>query len=138
MSIDWLNTISPTELFRLMQTGGPLNVIDVRTPAEFATVHAEGARLLPLASLDAAAAARHDGTIYVLCHSGQRAATAARQLQRVGSRDVTVVQGGTVAWEQAGLPVVRGVASGTSHERQIRIGMAVLILLAALLAWWKR
>ena len=43
-----LNTISPAECHRLIEGGQALNILDVRTPAEFARVHVLGARLMPL------------------------------------------------------------------------------------------
>ena len=46
------NTISVTELAALLASGKSLNVVDVRTPAEFARVHASSARLMPLDELD--------------------------------------------------------------------------------------
>lgn len=45
------------------------------------------------------------GRIHILCGSGARAAFAAHTLARM-SYDATVINGGIVAWKQAGLPVV--------------------------------
>jgi rhodanese-related sulfurtransferase len=44
------------------------------------------------------------------------------------------VEGGTQAWVDAGLPVVRGKKS-ISLERQVRIAAGSLVLLGAALAW---
>ena len=45
------------------------------------------------------------------------------------------VQGGTAAWEQAGLPVVRG-KKAVSLERQVRIVAGFLALTGALLGFF--
>ncbi len=109
-----------------------VELIDVRTPVEFREVHAEGARNVPLDSLDAdAIAASRNGNadlpLYVICRSGARGAKAAEQLTRAGLRDVINVEGGTMAWEQAGLPVRRG-KKAISLERQVRIAAGFLVL----------
>ena len=46
-----------------------------------------------------------------------------------------MVEGGTKAWEAAGLPVVRGQGV-ISIERQVRIGAGTLVLLGVLLGSW--
>jgi hydroxyacylglutathione hydrolase len=46
-----------------------------------------------------------DRAYYALCAAGVRAATAASILEREGFEDVTLVEGGTEAWKQAGLPL---------------------------------
>ena len=47
-----VRTITPTELDELCRRGQPVELIDVRTPAEYREVHAEFARSVPLDSLD--------------------------------------------------------------------------------------
>jgi rhodanese-related sulfurtransferase len=121
------------------QPGGEL--IDVRTPAEYAQVHAEGARLIPLDSLDPRAFMTARGPssagrpVFVLCQSGGRAAKAVERFRQAGFNDVAFVEGGTVAWERAGLPVVRGEGKVISLERQVRIAAGSLVLLGATLGW---
>ncbi|MBK7219522.1 MAG: rhodanese-like domain-containing protein [Candidatus Promineofilum sp.] len=46
-----------------------------------------------------------DRPILTICRSGHRSPLAARQLRQAGY-DVTDVDGGTMAWERAGLPLV--------------------------------
>ena len=46
-----------------------------------------------------------------------------------------VVEGGTKAWEAAGLPVVRGQGM-ISIERQVRIGAGAMVLLGVVLGAW--
>jgi rhodanese-related sulfurtransferase len=106
-------------------------LVDVRTPAEFREVHAQGAQLVPLDVLDrrAVEAARgtNAGPVYLLCASGIRATKAAEKLRNAGLDEVVVVEGGTNAWAAAGLPVIRGRKT-ISIERQVRIGAGTFVL----------
>jgi rhodanese-related sulfurtransferase len=131
-----VQTISPHELQRRRQEGKVVDLIDVRTPVEYAEIHVEGARLMPLDSLDARALAseRNGEPLYVICRSGGRAAKAYETLQAAGVNNIYSVEGGTLAWEKAGLPVVRG-AKVISLERQVRIAAGLLVLVAVALGW---
>jgi rhodanese-related sulfurtransferase len=106
-------------------------LIDVRTPAEFEEVHASVARSMPLERLDAEAVRRicadHAGPIYVICRSGSRGKQACEKLLAAGLANVVNVEGGTLAWEQAGLPVTRG-RKAMSLERQMRILMGSFVV----------
>jgi rhodanese-related sulfurtransferase len=134
-----VKTVSPSECKALIEGGRSLDILDVRTPAEFAKVHAKGARLIPLDQLDAAAlaAAHRDASapLYVICHSGARATKACERLTAAGLADVFCIEGGTVAWQQTGLPVEEGKGKVISLERQVRIAAGSLVLLGVILAW---
>jgi rhodanese-related sulfurtransferase len=132
-------TVSPQELGALLKQGEPIDLIDVRTPAEFREIHATIARNMPLDRLDAQAlAAGRNGSadkpLYVICRSGKRADQACQQLETSGLKVVNV-EGGTLAWEQAGLPVVRGKKT-ISLERQVRIAAGSLVVLGVVLGWF--
>jgi rhodanese-related sulfurtransferase len=132
-------TISPNALAALCCDGRTVELIDVRTPAEFQEIHAAAARNVPLDQLDPAAviAARNGtagGSLYVICRSGGRAAQACERFVKAGYANVVNVEGGTLAWEAAGLPVVRG-RKAMSLERQVRIAAGMLVCLGALLGW---
>jgi rhodanese-related sulfurtransferase len=131
--------ISPARLAELCSGGQPLDLIDVRTPAEFREVHVAAARNVPLDRLDPAALlqARRgpaDEPLYVVCQSGGRGRQACEKLRRAGFVNVVNVAGGTAACVAAGLPVVRG-AKTVSLERQVRIAAGSLVLLGSVLAW---
>jgi len=134
-----VKTISLEEFRRLMDLSGPISILDVRTPPEFARVHASGAVSVPLDKLDPAAiAAKHSNandSVYVICQSGGRAAKACRQLLDAGLAKVYSIEGGTVAWEKGGLPVERGSSNVISLERQVRIGAGTLVVIGVVLAW---
>ena len=130
-----ITTISPQELQRRHDAGEPLRLIDVRTPVEFREVHIPFAHNRPLDALraDAVSAERAEGQpLYVICRSGKRAQKACEKLAAAGQTNLVNVEGGTQAWEQAGLPVSRG-KKAISLERQVRICAGFLVFAGALL-----
>jgi rhodanese-related sulfurtransferase len=131
------STISPRELEELRGRGTPIDLIDVRTPAEFREVHAEPARLVPLDRLDPKAVLEgRDGAgdrpLYLIFRTGSRAKQAAERFASAGFSNVVLVEGGTLAWEGAGLPVVRGKKT-ISLERQVRIAAGSLVAVGSAL-----
>jgi rhodanese-related sulfurtransferase len=136
----------PKTFDQQVRGSGNAPLIDVRTPAEFESIHAEGARNLPLDRLSADAvcevAGTRDGKIYIICHSGMRATKACEQLRDAGIENVVCIEGGTQAWEKAGLPVVRGKRKVIAIIRQVQICAGSLILIGVIAAavtgnpWW--
>jgi rhodanese-related sulfurtransferase len=130
-----VSTITPTEAFAGRAVSN-FSLIDVRTPAEFRAIHAEGAVLVPLDRLDAKQlGGSTQGPVYLICASGTRAKLAAEKLDAAGVPQPTIIEGGTKAWEAAGLPVVRG-KSAISLERQVRIAAGSLVLIGTVLGWF--
>jgi rhodanese-related sulfurtransferase len=127
-----VSTIQPRELHTRITQGAKPYLVDVRTPGEYQAVHVPEAVLIPLDRLDPAALAKDQGVVHLLCQSGGRATRAAEQLTAAGIA-CCVVEGGTRAWAEAGLPVTRG--SGViALERQVRIGAGSLVVLGVVLA----
>jgi rhodanese-related sulfurtransferase len=131
-------SIRPNELGRLLSDGGRVELLDVRTPGEFAAAHVPGARLIPLGELDAADfLKRHGetgGPVYVLCQSGGRARRAIDKFQRAGFHGCVLVEGGTQAWIDAGLPVNRGESRVLPLMRQVQIAVGSVSAIGAVLA----
>ena len=75
-----------------------------------------------------------DQPVYLLCRSGARAAKAVEKLARAGFASGVVVTGGTLAWQEAGLPVERGTVKVISLERQVRIAAGSLVVIGVVLA----
>lgn len=131
-------TITPAELGKLLDAGRRVDLIDVRTLAEYQESHAVPARLTPLTGLDprAVMAARGESAnepLYVICRSGARSKSACDRFHAAGYPNVVNVEGGTLAWEQAGLDVVRGEKKTIALDRQVRIAAGSLVLLGAAL-----
>lgn len=133
-------TITPTELHELIRQGKPINLIDVRTPAEFRSVHATPARNVPLDAIKPDAVCQNGSTqsdepVYLICRSGSRSTKACEQLIKSGYANVISVVGGTEAWDKLGLPVNRGKGA-ISLERQVRIVAGLLVLTGAVLGYF--
>ena len=135
-----MKSISINELKIILSSAPTPDLIDVRTPAEFAGVHVSGARLLPLDNLDCAAVLAqhnrmHNGSpIYILCHSGVRAKKAAEKFAAVGFDDCAVIEGGTQAWAEAGFPVERVGRQVIPLDRQLQITIGSIVLAGVLLS----
>ncbi len=129
--------ITPEQLKQVSERGEGVELIDVRTPAEFREVHVTFARNVPLDRLDPAALRAELGEkcanpLYLICRSGARGKQACEKLAAAGMTNVVNVEGGTVACEAAGLPLVRGKKT-ISLERQVRIAAGALVLVGAVL-----
>jgi rhodanese-related sulfurtransferase len=129
--------VSPRDLHRFAAAGA-VELLDVRTPAEFAAAHVPGARLVPLDELDCAAYLKQRGAndrpVYVLCQSGGRARRAIEKFQRAGFHNCVLVEGGTQAWIDAGLPVNRGETKVLPLMRQVQIAVGFVSAAGAALA----
>lgn len=125
--------INATNLRSALESSESLNLIDVRTPAEFGEVHIEGSRLMSLDRLDAGEVKRLGAESCVLvCRSGKRAEDARRRLEAAGCEGMAVLDGGVSAWEAAGFPVRRG-REVMSLERQVRVCAGLLVVLGVVL-----
>jgi rhodanese-related sulfurtransferase len=116
-----------------------INLIDVRTPAEFSACHVPNAELTPLDALDPSALEAKFGagaSIYILCQSGGRAKKAQETLRSGSSLNPILVTGGTAGWVAAGLPVNRSSRGIISLERQVRITAGALVVFGILGSWF--
>ncbi|MER6129234.1 rhodanese-like domain-containing protein [Streptomyces sp. NPDC001795] len=112
-----------------------LTVLDVRTPAEYASGHVPGALNIPLdelrRALPALRQAASRGDLLMVCASGNRSANACRILAEHGITAATLV-GGTSAWSAAGHEVHRPKAAARGvwgMERQVRFTAGSLVLI---------
>ncbi len=95
--------------FKAEVESGRYQLVDVRTPAEYAAGHLAGSTLIDWTAPDYEQAfARLDAKRPVLlyCHSGGRSEQALEHLAQRGYQ-VQHLEGGIVAWRKAGLPVVK-------------------------------
>ncbi len=90
----------------LANAQGDYVVIDVREQWEYDEGHVPGVTLIPLGELESRISeVPTDKPIYVICRSGNRSTTASNILLNAGLEDIRNVQGGTLAWQQAGLAI---------------------------------
>jgi rhodanese-related sulfurtransferase len=88
------------------------SVFDVRQPDEYEEGHVPGAVLVSLGDVpDRLDVFPSDATVYVVCRSGARSASAVTFLREQGI-DAVNVDGGTMAWIEAGHPTVTGAGAG--------------------------
>ena len=90
--------VSPDQVHEALQAGG-VQLVDVRSKGEYAQGHLKGAKLVPVANLEAGSRKlRPDAPVVVYCLSGSRSARAARVLVEKGFTDVRNMKGGIRHW----------------------------------------
>lgn len=107
-----VTVVSPADAQAVIEAGDPrLVVLDVRTPGEFAEARLDDAILIDINEPDFAdrvAELDRDAQYVLYCRSGNRSAAAREVMDDLGFAEVYDVDGGIVAWQAAGLPVVTG------------------------------
>lgn len=125
-------TIAPADLRDALGSDTPPTVIDVRSGAEFGSVHIPGSYNVPLPLLAEHGeefASRLPGQVVLICQSGNRASQACARLGSAGVDPdaVTVLDGGIAAYEASGGDVVRGKGAW-AMDRQVRMVAGSLVL----------
>lgn len=112
-------------------------IVDVRSAGEFKSLHAQPAINIPLEQIAASQSLQQfkDKKVLCICQSGMRSKRAVEALKAAGLEQVLDIQGGTTAWAQANLPVVKGQGS-ISIERQVRIIAGALVFLGAMASYF--
>src|SRR5581483_1180479 len=99
-------TITPSALAARFDGRAPFALVDVREAGEYNSSHIPGATPMPRRQLEVALphAVPFLGTPVVLCDDdGRRAHLAAATVERLGYRDVSVLDGGINRWVTDGL-----------------------------------
>ncbi|MCW2524678.1 MAG: moeB [Frankiales bacterium] len=95
------STITPRELKELIDADKPIELIDVREPAEWEIVSIPGAKLIPKDRIlrgDALAELPQDRQIVLYCKTGVRSAESLAAVKAAGFSDAVHVQGGVIGW----------------------------------------
>ena len=91
--------IEPAVLATRLASGESVEILDVREPYEWEIARIEGARLIPLATLESRLTElAQDREIVVHCKLGGRSAQAVRRLRAAGFRNVLNLAGGIERW----------------------------------------
>ena len=94
-----------------------VQLVDVRTPREYAEGHIDGALNINVQSDDFKELAQRelskDSTVLVYCRSGRRSLDAAEMLTNLGYKVVNL-KGGIIEWEEDNLPVVTIVSNSNT------------------------
>jgi molybdopterin/thiamine biosynthesis adenylyltransferase/rhodanese-related sulfurtransferase len=130
MATDTRASIEEIQPFEAQQEidDGDVVLIDTREPHEYQEAHLEGGRLVPpglLADEIEAAAPDKSARTILYCRSGSRSALAAAQMQALGYTDVASMEGGILAWQEQGLPIV--AATGMTAEQRDRYSRHTLL-----------
>ena len=122
-----IEDISPAEAARELEAGG-VALVDTREPHEYEEAHIDGGSLVPPGLLRdeiESTVPDHSQRVLVYCRSGNRSAKAAAQMAELGYEDVANVEGGILAWQEEGLPVI--TAAGLTPEQRERYSRHTLI-----------
>jgi sulfur-carrier protein adenylyltransferase/sulfurtransferase len=115
-----IEEIAPFEAAEEIE-GGDVVLVDTREPHEYDEAHLDGARLVPPGILEdeiRSVVPDRDRRVLLYCRTGNRSGKAAEQMAALGYGNVANVEGGILAWQEQGLPVVE--AEGLSAEQRDR------------------
>ncbi|KAF1700815.1 hypothetical protein CSC68_10410 [Pseudoxanthomonas suwonensis] len=102
--------LKPAELPLVANQPGAV-VVDLSAIADFEKGHIAGSRNVIPSQFDPAGkllAGAKQSPVVVVCRTGMASAGAARKLKKAGFEQVSWLDGGIVAWQAAGLPLVKG------------------------------
>jgi rhodanese-related sulfurtransferase len=121
--------------------GRRAQLVDVRSPTEFAAAHLPGAINIPLEQIELRTPDLDaHGPIILVCQAGTRAHWAHALLADSG-KHLLVLEGGTDAWLKTGYPAVHNTAARWALERQVRLIAGFLVAMGVVLGiavsrWW--
>ncbi|MDE0612310.1 MAG: rhodanese family protein [Gammaproteobacteria bacterium] len=116
---------------------GRAELIDIRDPGERGQMRIPEARWIPLTGLEAGLKAEPHQKIGIFhCRSGRRTQIHADKLATVGYPETYILEGGIMAWKQAGYPVASDSGAPIEIMRQVQIAAGSLVLLGVILGVW--
>lgn len=130
-SVPAVTALDPQELRSWITEHEDLVILDVRSAAEFETMHIRGSYNVPLPLLSEHTdelAARLGSRVVLVCQSGVRAEQARQRLGGAGIDTAYVLTGGVPGFGTAGGDVVRG-RQRWDLERQVRLAAGSLVVL---------
>jgi thioredoxin 1 len=107
-SADDKQLLSANQFQQQLGSDSTAQLVDVRTPAEYAEAHLPGAQNMNVNGDDfeqSISKLDKNKPVYLYCRSGARSARAATQLRNNGFLRVYNMKGGIVDWQKQGLPV---------------------------------
>lgn len=100
--------ITSSQLQKLLAASG-CQLLDVRETFEHAEQHITEAKIIPLGDLEKRASElSKNQPLVIYCRSGKRSTQALTKLKELGFSQAQNLEGGILAWMQAGLPVATG------------------------------
>ncbi|MBG6224565.1 rhodanese-related sulfurtransferase [Arthrobacter sp. CAN_A2] len=126
-----VTALAPETLRTWITEHEDLIVIDVRSAAEYESMHIKGSYNVPLPLLSEHTdelAARLGSRVVLVCQSGVRAEQARQRLGKAGMDSTYVLTGGAPGFAAAGGDVVQG-RDRWDLERQVRLAAGSLVML---------
>lgn len=123
-------TTTAEELKSWMSTGTDVLILDVRSGAEFETLHITGSYNVPLPLLaehTTKIASNLGSKVVLVCQSRVRASEARKHLASAGFQDAHVLAGGVPGFRQAGGQTVSD-SKRWDLERQVRMAAGSLVI----------
>ncbi|MBB6049813.1 rhodanese-like domain-containing protein [Armatimonas rosea] len=129
-------TVTARELSARLSQGERFQLIDVRSPQEYAEGHVPGAMNLPMDQAEARLSdLQHRDPVVLICQSGTRA-TVTCSILRSHHDSLIVLEGGTKAWREAALPVVTTSTTRLSLMRQVQMIAGTALMISTALAFF--
>ena len=126
-----VTALAPETLRSWIAEHQDLVVIDVRSAAEFESLHIRGSYNVPLPLLSEHTdelAARLGSRVVLVCQSGARAEQARQRLATAGIDSAYILTGGAPGFASAGGDVIKG-KDRWDLERQVRLAAGSLVVL---------
>ncbi|MEJ5994497.1 thioredoxin domain-containing protein [Pedobacter sp. Du54] len=130
-------SISAIEFAEQLKTDNTIQLLDVRTPAEFKNGHIENAINASIGGGDfetQIATLNKSRPVFVYCLSGPRSSAAAKQLRDAGFKNVVEMHGGMMEWRSKNLPETKAATavntmgiSLTQYEALLKSDKLVLV-----------
>ncbi|MBT8361804.1 MAG: rhodanese-like domain-containing protein [Desulfobacterales bacterium] len=125
MSAPVFQSISVTEVYKLIEQKTDLSLIDVRTPQERKQMRIAGSRLVPVGDvIRGKVIFPPDKPVILVCAVGGRSYIAGKALVSRGFSRIYNMDGGIEAWRRAGLPLERGpepALSASSEQKSKQV-----------------
>ncbi len=105
---DQVKVISPKEMQKAIDSGS-VQIIDIRTPAEFQEGHLKNAKNIDFLSSSFTKEISEldkEKPVYIYCRSGNRSGKSVKDFLNAGFIEVHDLEVGIVGWKSEGLPVV--------------------------------
>ena len=105
-AVSTAESLTPAQAADWLKQNPQGQLIDVRTPEEYAPEHIKGAKLIPVQELESRLPEiKKDKPVLLYCHSGRRSTQAFQLLKDKGFTNLFQIAGGITAWKEQGQPV---------------------------------
>ena len=126
--------LTAEQLKEKMHSDSHVQLVDVRSANEHASGHIPTSINIPMDEVESRLDdLEHSGPVVLICRTANRAGMVC-ELINDKHPELYVLEGGTEAWCNAGLPLVSSRKTRWSIERQVRLTVGVLLLVSLTLA----